>query len=119
MRPGVDVVAIDRVAAVTARRPGFLARVFTDREVGDCLRDGVDADSLVAAARFAARFAAKEATRKALRRPMGWLDVEVRTAADGAPELWVDGAPSAASVSLAHDAGIAIAFVIATGTETS
>ncbi|MDP8960954.1 MAG: 4'-phosphopantetheinyl transferase superfamily protein [Actinomycetota bacterium] len=113
MRVGVDVVAVERVSALLARRRGFLARVFTDREISDSLRGDVSLSSATAAARLAARFAAKEAARKALDLALAWRDVEVRTASDGAPTLWVRGAQARASLSLAHDGGIAIAFVIA------
>ncbi|MFN2556024.1 MAG: 4'-phosphopantetheinyl transferase superfamily protein [Nitriliruptorales bacterium] len=112
MRAGVDVVAVERVSALLARRRGFLERVFTDREVADSLRGGVSLSSSTAAARLAARFAAKEAARKALDTALGWREVEVRTSGDGAPVLWVRGAPAPASLSLAHDGGIAVAFVV-------
>lgn len=110
---GVDVVDVARLARVAARRSGFLDRVFTDREVADARRGGVAPGSEVEAARLAARFAAKEATRKALRDPrLGWRAVEVRTAGGGGPELWVRGEPAPLTVSLAHDAGVAIALVV-------
>ncbi len=112
VRAGVDVVAVERISALLARRRGFLERVFTEREIADSLRGGVTVSSATAAARFAARFAAKEAARKALDTALGWQQVEVRTAGDGAPALWVRGAPAPASLSLAHDGGIAVAFVV-------
>lgn len=109
---GCDVVSVRRLAAAL-RRPGFAARVFTDRELADARRGGVDPGGPVAHRRLAARFAAKEAARKAL----GELDrhlhsTEVRTRADGAPRLWVDGRPSALALSLTHDAGVAMAVVV-------
>lgn len=113
MRAGVDVVAVERVSALLARRRGFLARVFTDREISDSLRGGVTLTSATAAARLAARFAAKEAARKALDTVLAWRDVEVRTMSDGAPTLWVRGVRADASLSLAHDGGIAVALVVA------
>lgn len=113
MRAGVDVVAVERVSALLARRRGFLARVFTDREISDSLRGGVTLTSATAAARLAARFAAKEAARKALATVLAWRDVEVRTLSDGAPTLWVRGVRAAASLSLSHDGGIAVALVVA------
>ena len=110
---GCDVVDVDRLDGVATRRPAFVTRVFTDREVADCTRGGVAIDSPVARTRLAARFAAKEAARKALgdlRLP--FHDVEVRRAPTGAPQLWVRGRPSALACSLAHDAGIAMATVV-------
>lgn len=110
---GCDLVEVDRLAAAMARRPGFAARVFTAREIADACRGGVDADSEVARARFAARFAAKEATRKALRDlRLPFHAVEVRCAADGAPELFLHGAPAPLSCSLSHDGGLAMAVVV-------
>lgn len=110
---GCDVVDIHRVAAVIRRRPGVINRLFTKTEQRDVLRDGVSIFSDVAAARFAARFAAKEATRKALRsRGLSWQSIEVCTASDGAPNLHVNGSPSALALSLSHDGGVAFAVVV-------
>lgn len=112
---GCDVVDIDRLSKALERRSGLLHRIFTDREIADARRGGVAAGSLVERERLAARFAAKEATRKAmgdLRLP--FHDVEVRTADDGAPLLWVRGQPSDLRCSLSHDAGIAMAVVVGT-----
>lgn len=110
---GCDVVDIARVSAVIERREGFLARLFTDREVADARRGGALPGSDLERARLAARFAAKEATRKAvgdLRLP--FHDVEVRTGSDGAPVLWLRGEPSHLTCSLSHDAGVAMAVVV-------
>jgi holo-[acyl-carrier protein] synthase len=110
---GCDVVDVDRLSATIDRRPGFLARVFTDRELADARRGGVAEGSSTERARLAARFAAKEATRKALgdlRLP--FHAVEVRTAADGAPELYLHDEPAPLSCSLSHDGGIAMAVVL-------
>ncbi|MDX1658317.1 MAG: 4'-phosphopantetheinyl transferase superfamily protein [Nitriliruptorales bacterium] len=110
---GCDVVSIDRLAEVLERRDGFSSRVFTDRELDDARRGGIDPGSPIECSRLAARFAAKEAARKALgdlRLP--FHDTEVRTCPDGAPELWIRGERSDLSVSLSHDGGIAMAVVI-------
>lgn len=113
LRSGCDVVDVARLSAAIDRRPALLERVFTPRELEDARRGGVAAGSVTERARLAARFAAKEATRKALgdlRLP--FTAVEVRSGSDGAPSLHVRGEPSALSVSLSHDAGIALAFVL-------
>jgi holo-[acyl-carrier protein] synthase len=110
---GCDVVDVARLGAVADRRAGFVARVFTDREVADCTRGGVALDSPTGRARLAARFAAKEAARKAvgdLRLP--FHAVEVRRAATGAPELFVHGRPTELACSLSHDGGVALAVVV-------
>jgi holo-[acyl-carrier protein] synthase len=110
---GCDVVDVARLSAAIDRRPGLLARVFTDRERADARRGGVRPGSTHERARLAARFAAKEATRKALgdlRLP--FHAVEVRSARDGAPQLWVSGTRSGLACSLSHDAGVALAVVV-------
>jgi holo-[acyl-carrier protein] synthase len=103
---------VARLSAAIDRRPGFLARVFTERELADARRGGAAEGSATERARLAARFAAKEATRKALgdlRLP--FHAAEVRTAADGAPQLYLHGEPSPLTCSLAHDGGVAMAVV--------
>ena len=113
MNVGCDIVDVQRLSDAIDRRPGFLERVFTEREREDARRGGVDAGSETERARLAARFAAKEATRKALgdlRLP--FHATEVRTAADGAPQLYLHGEPAPLQVSLSHDAGVAMAFVV-------
>lgn len=111
-RLGCDVVDIARLASRLQRRPGLLARVFTVAEVADARRGGVAPGSPTEAARLAARFAAKEATRKALGDlRLRFHAAEVRTAASGAPCLYLHGQPADASLSLSHDGGVAIAVV--------
>lgn len=61
---GVDIVEISRIAQFIARRPGFVKRAFSSREISDCIQSP---DKF---ASYAARFAAKEATMKAL--GTGW-----------------------------------------------
>ncbi len=121
---GTDVVEIARVQeALTRHGARFLARVYTPRE------------QLYARGRvaeLAARFAAKEATAKALGVGMrllspagiGWHEVEVLNDVYGKPYLVLHGrAASLAeqqgltewSVSLTHDGGLALAFVVAMG----
>jgi len=113
LRTGCDLVDIARLSAAIDRRPALLARVFTSRELADTRRDGVAQGSEVERARLAARFAAKEATRKALgdlRLP--FHAVEVRTAEDGAPRLYLHGEPAPLACSLSHDGGVAMAVVV-------
>ena len=111
---GVDVVDVARFEETLARTPGVRSRLFTAAE-----RD-LPAPSL------AARFAAKEALAKALGAPKGlaWHDAEVRHSTDGAPQLALSGTVEAAAaakgartwhLSLSHDGGLAVAFVVAEG----
>lgn len=111
---GVDVVDIDRMKRALERSPRLRDKLFTPGEIAysESRGDG-------AAASFAARFAAKEAVRKALGRSVAWHDVEVRAVPDGAPRLALAGSlrdsvgrtVAAGSLSLSHDAGVAIAVV--------
>lgn len=115
---GCDVVEVARLSAAIDRRDGLLARVFTERELADARRGGVEPGSPTERARLAARFAAKEATRKAignLRLP--FHEVEIRSEPSGAPVLWVSGEPSTLVCSLSHDGGVALAVVVGTLTD--
>ncbi|MDF5751479.1 holo-ACP synthase [Spongiactinospora sp. TRM90649] len=111
---GVDVVDVARFAATLERTPALAARLFTDGE------RGLPVHSL------AARFAAKEAVAKALGAPPGLrhLDAEVHVAEHGRPLLRVSGRVAETAeamgvrhwhLSLTHDGGVAIAYVIAEG----
>jgi holo-[acyl-carrier protein] synthase len=112
---GVDVVDVARFERSLERTPGLRDRLFTS---GEQERP---------TAGLAARFAAKEAVAKALGAPAGlaWHDVEVRSDGDGHPTLRVAGTVADAAraagvtawhVSLSHDAGCAVAFVVAEST---
>lgn len=117
---GIDVVEVARFAAALARHDGRLEkRLFTDRELADC--DG-RADRVQS---LAARFAAKEAALKALGTGwaggLGFRQIEVERAENGAPSLRLHGpaaeraaaigAPTA-HVSLTHQPGVAAAVVL-------
>ena len=109
---GVDLVEVSRLDEALRRTPALAARLFTEGE-----RDGAPAS-------LAACFAAKEAVAKALGGPAGlrWADVEVVHDRAGRPELAVRGTVADAAgrlgvrrwhVSLTHDAGVSMAFVVA------
>lgn len=95
----------------------FLDVAFTEAEQHDCSADP---------ARLGARWAAKEAAMKALGKGIGAIsprDIEVYTNAEGAPTLRLTGSAesiareigvTAWSVSLSHESGFALAFVIMT-----
>ncbi|MDR0416222.1 MAG: holo-ACP synthase [Propionibacteriaceae bacterium] len=115
---GVDVCAVQRWAAMAARRPGLVRRLLTEAEAATPPESQ------------AARFAAKEALAKALGGPSGvsWLDVEVVSAGSGGvngpPRLVLRGTAAAAAaqrgvtrthLSLSHDGGVAVAFVVCEG----
>ena len=116
---GVDDVDVPRLQAALARTPSMRGRLFTEgeRKYAETARDPT--------ARFAARFAAKEAVLKAMGVGLGacrWTDIEVARDDDGAPSLVLHGraAELAADrgvarwhLSLTHDGGRAVAFVVA------
>lgn len=111
---GIDIVDVARLAAALERTPRLADRLFAAAE------RGLPVHSL------AARFAAKEALAKALGAPAGlrWTDAEVMRAGSGRPVLRTRGTVAAAAsrlgverwhVSLSHDAGAAVAMVMAEG----
>ena len=111
---GVDVVDIARFEQSLERTPNLLARLF------------VESERNLPLASLAARFAAKEALAKALGAPKGleWHDAVVVSGDDGKPALQLTGTVAAAAsnagavtfhLSLSHDAGAAVAMVVAEG----
>ena len=109
---GVDLVDIARLDQALRRTPALAARLFTEGE------------RAAPAGSLAACFAAKEAVAKALGAPDGlrWADVEVLHDPAGRPALAVRGTVADAAsrlgvrrwhVSLTHDGGVSVAFVVA------
>ncbi len=117
---GVDIVDIARIQALLDRYgERFLRRVYTEAESAYAM-DGANR-----AERLAGRFAVKEAVMKALgtgkSQGVLWRDVETVRGRFGKPEVrlhgqavkWVeDRGWGAAHVSITHDGGKAVAFVI-------
>jgi holo-[acyl-carrier protein] synthase len=120
---GIDIVDIARIRRLMERwQDRFLKRVFTDAELDYALGRHDPAEHL------AARFAAKEATLKALGTGLSmgirWREMEVRRARGQRPTLALSGRTAALGkaqgirrlhVSLTHDAGLAVAQVLAEG----
>ena len=111
---GVDVVGLDRFAAQLERTPRLLERLFAESE------RALPSHSL------AARFAAKEALIKALGRSdgLGWTEIAIVPDEHGDPGFVLDGSTAEVvaahgvtrlHLSLTHDAGVAVAFVVAEG----
>jgi hydroxyethylthiazole kinase-like uncharacterized protein yjeF len=102
---GVDISSVERIAKAQARRPSFTTKLFSPEEIAYC--EGRPE-------RLAARWAAKEAVRKVYG-SQGWPipaypRVAVRHRPGGAPEILVHGqVVPGLEVTLAHDAGLAIA----------
>ncbi|NJD62398.1 MAG: holo-[acyl-carrier-protein] synthase [Deltaproteobacteria bacterium] len=117
---GVDIVDIGRVNAMLSRyRDRFLARVFTDAENRYAQR------SVKTAERLAGRFAVKEAVLKAFGTGKShgilWKDVETVPGAMGKPKVNLYGNAdkymkklnaNRVHVSITHDGGKAMAFVV-------
>ena len=111
---GVDIVDVARFEASLERTPALATRLFTDAE------RNLPAHSL------AARFAAKEAFIKAMggSGAMGWHDMSVAPTNGNAPTLELTGEAAKLAegrgvtgvhLSLSHDGGQAVAFVVAEG----
>jgi holo-[acyl-carrier protein] synthase len=113
---GVDIIEIDRIAAIVAQHGDrFLRRIYTERE-----RERYAGRI----AELAARFAAKEATSKALGtgiRGLTWRDMEILSNRRGKPILVLHGGAAeraaalglvAFDVSLTHSRALAMAFVV-------
>lgn len=119
---GTDLVAVHRVAQLVAGYgERFMQRVFTAREQADCSRGSEETrmNSL------AARWAAKEAAAKALGTgfgPVNHLEIEIVRDEQGCPHICLHGRAAELAqarglnrwaVSLSHDGGLALAFVVA------
>ncbi|HEY8913833.1 holo-ACP synthase [Lacisediminihabitans sp.] len=118
---GVDVVDLARFERAADRTPALLNRLFAESE----LWDGPARRPLRS---MAARFAAKEALIKAIGDSTGvrWHDMAIVSDGQRNPSFEVYNALAgivaargitAIHVSMSHDAGVAVAYVVAEGTE--
>jgi len=120
---GIDAVETRRIAELLERwGDRFPARAFTEAERAYC-----DRKKRGRAECYAARWAAKEASFKALGGGPGtkrWRDYEVARDSGGRPSVLLHGAAADAAqalgvrrlhLSLTHDGGVAVAFVVAEG----
>ena len=112
---GVDVVDLKRFERAASRTPSLLERLFTPAERSLPLRS------------LAGRFAAKEALIKAIGDSTGvrWHDMEVVSNELGNPSFVLHNAVAgivrergidSIHLSMSHDAGIAIAYVMVEST---
>lgn len=111
---GVDAVDLSRFERAISKTPRLIERLFTTDE------------RLGSARTLAGRFAAKEAFIKSVGDPRGmnWQEVSIGKDALGKPSILVSGATAKITnaagidkfhVSITHDGGMAIAFVVAEG----
>ena len=114
---GVDVVDVARFERAAARTPALLARLFAESE-------RMDGDRERTLRSLAARFGAKEALIKALGSSEGvrWHDMQVVSDGLRNPFFSIGGrlagivaerGITAIHLSMSHDAGVAIAYVVA------
>ncbi len=119
---GVDLVKISRIEKAGNGHPGFLERVFTEKEREYCGRQKHPAQH------FAARFASKEAVLKAfgtgMTAGMRWTDIEVLHGEGGGPIVNLSGAArdladlkgvKQVMLSYSHDDGYAVAQAVLVG----
>lgn len=111
---GIDLVDIDRFERTMLRTPRLSERLFAPAERTMKLRS------------LAARYAAKEALIKALGGSDGvsWTDIEIASEPSGKPVFVLSGSTAsvveergvtALHLSMSHDAGLAIAYVVLEG----
>jgi holo-[acyl-carrier protein] synthase len=117
---GIDVVDVQRIAALLAKNHDFLLGWFTTREL-EQLSQRVSQPAVVAG-----RVAAKEAVVKALGSgfddEVSWQDVEILTTEVGTPTVHLSGGAAKLAkalgvslilVSITHDANLSFASAIA------
>ena len=114
---GVDVVDLARFERALDRTPALKSRLFADGELSTPSR-------VLSLRSLAGRFAAKEALIKALGDSHGvqWHDMQVVSDDHGNPHFELSGAAAEVAVakgatrlhlSMSHDAGVAVAYVVA------
>jgi len=125
---GVDIVDIERFTRALERTPALRARLFgpVDTQPQDLAAQDLAAQDL-AGQSLAARFAAKEATLKALGGNISgfsWHDIQVTGERGQQPKLVLSGGVARRAalsgvttthLSMSHDGGMAIAFVVVDG----
>jgi holo-[acyl-carrier protein] synthase len=122
LKVGVDLVSVAAVAdSVRVHAERYLRRVYTSRELCDCVTSSGAPD----VRRLAARFAAKEAILKVLREgdeAIPWHEIGVRSDRFGRPSVELAGGAAALArrrgidaldVSLTHEGQFAAAVAVA------
>lgn len=106
---GIDLVDVSRFEGlVDASKKHMLEKLFTQSEIQYA------SAFASAASHFAGMFAAKEAASKALGTDIyPTIELEVRHAEDGAPQIWNKNMRLPVSVSITHTSSAAAAVAIA------
>jgi len=115
---GIDLVDIGRFERTLERTPRLIPRLFSPTEQTRSPRS------------LAARYAAKEALIKALGGSDGvhWTEIEITPEASGRPWFTLTGSTAAVvaergitalHLSMSHDAGFAVAYVVAEATDAA
>lgn len=106
---GIDIVDIKRFKRAVERwGERFKNRLFTEEELGYCLRQRFPERHL------AVRFAAKESVSKAFGKRIPFKDIEIIRGRGGRPSAEVKGIKGGFrfSISLSHDSGIGAAQAV-------
>lgn len=114
---GTDIIEIDRIKNAIDNTPGFLEKVFTEREVEELSKNTLRVESV------AGNFAVKEAVSKAVGtgiRGFSFRDIEVFRDELGKPKVRVSSKIEEVikskdylfNVSISHNKTMAIAFVV-------
>ncbi|MDY0218317.1 MAG: holo-ACP synthase [Candidatus Cloacimonas acidaminovorans] len=119
---GCDIIEVERIQNAIEKNSRFCEKLYTASEIEYCSGKANSYQS------FAVRFAAKEAVMKALgtgwNGEVNWIDIEVVTSEKGSPTINLTGGAKDLAdklkvnniyLSLAHEKGYALAFVILEG----
>jgi holo-[acyl-carrier protein] synthase len=118
---GVDMVEIGRVARMVEKSPAFSRRTFSSTELGVAGRLPAKRREEYLAGRFAVKEAALKALGVGLSRNLRLTEIETVSLSSGAPRLALRGKVSELAkhdgvrelhVSISHERGFAVAFVI-------
>jgi len=106
---GLDLVDISRFERFNSRvKDHRLAKIFSKKEIAYCFKFKEPA------AHLAGIFAAKEAASKALGvKRFPFIEIEVRHAKDGAPQIWRKNRKLPVKVSISHTDAVAAAVALA------
>jgi len=122
MRIGVDMVSISQVNHALSLSPGLMSRIFSPRERKYAERMAVSRASEFLSGRFAAKEAVLKAMRVRALDAVAFCDIETNIGDGGSPELLLSASALRASemlnvsrwqVSISHEKGFALAFVVA------